>query len=244
MSFFFFERWEWEWSFTNNGVDRLGELVMLNSATHDEGAEAGVELVPDDITITSAMLDKFDLGSTSSLNTIGDSSSSVSGENGSGSTSASISSAMSSVYGGASASGNGGSSRTSSPTRKGRLAAALFHRKPHNRTDGSPGSETNSSHHDGVDGNIEGAHESSHDDGDETPQPKHTHSHHHGHHKERSKHKDKGNHQSETERLSKWLSEGNVIYKSVGLGLMDLTVGMHLVKYAQERGVGTTIQGF
>jgi len=44
--------------------------------------------------------------------------------------------------------------------------------------------------------------------------------------------------------LAKWLAGGNVIYKSVGLGLMDLTVGMHLVKFAREKGVGSHVEGF
>ena len=44
--------------------------------------------------------------------------------------------------------------------------------------------------------------------------------------------------------LKKWLSGGNVIYKSVGLGLMDICVGEDLVALAMERGVGTTIAEF
>lgn len=44
--------------------------------------------------------------------------------------------------------------------------------------------------------------------------------------------------------LARWLQGGNVIYKSVGLGLMDLTVGMKLIEYAKEKGVGSHIEGF
>ncbi len=44
--------------------------------------------------------------------------------------------------------------------------------------------------------------------------------------------------------LHEWLVKGNVIYKSVGLGLMDLVVGGDLVTLARERGFGTTIQDF
>ena len=44
--------------------------------------------------------------------------------------------------------------------------------------------------------------------------------------------------------LRRWLESGNVIYKSVGLGLMDLAVGGDLVMLARERGVGTTIDDF
>jgi ornithine cyclodeaminase/alanine dehydrogenase-like protein (mu-crystallin family) len=44
--------------------------------------------------------------------------------------------------------------------------------------------------------------------------------------------------------LVEWLQKGNVIYKSVGLGLMDVAVGNDLVRLADERGVGTRIDGF
>ncbi|KAI9846262.1 MAG: hypothetical protein M1837_004251 [Sclerophora amabilis] len=44
--------------------------------------------------------------------------------------------------------------------------------------------------------------------------------------------------------LEEWLSKGNVIYKSVGMGLMDLVVGGELIKLAVERGVGTSVGGF
>jgi len=49
---------------------------------------------------------------------------------------------------------------------------------------------------------------------------------------------------SKNKQLQSWLQSGNVIYKSVGLGLMDLSVGMHLIGYAKEKGVGTHIEGF
>lgn len=44
--------------------------------------------------------------------------------------------------------------------------------------------------------------------------------------------------------MSKWLSDGNVIYKSVGMGLMDLVVGSDLVSLARKNGIGTTIPKF
>jgi ornithine cyclodeaminase/alanine dehydrogenase-like protein (mu-crystallin family) len=44
--------------------------------------------------------------------------------------------------------------------------------------------------------------------------------------------------------LKEWLTRGNVIYKSVGLGLMDVIVGHGLVEMANERGVGTVIRDF
>ncbi|KAL8689156.1 MAG: hypothetical protein Q9218_005106 [Villophora microphyllina] len=44
--------------------------------------------------------------------------------------------------------------------------------------------------------------------------------------------------------LKKWLMAGNVIYKSVGLGLMDICVGEDLVMLSRERGFGTTVDGF
>ncbi|KAF7875089.1 hypothetical protein EAF04_002261 [Stromatinia cepivora] len=44
--------------------------------------------------------------------------------------------------------------------------------------------------------------------------------------------------------MSRWLRNGNVIYKSVGLGLMDLVVGAELVRLARERGVGVCVEKF
>ena len=44
--------------------------------------------------------------------------------------------------------------------------------------------------------------------------------------------------------LKEWLTKGNVIYKSVGLGLMDIVVGNALIEYAGLRQVGTTIEEF
>ncbi|KAF2203969.1 NAD(P)-binding protein [Delitschia confertaspora ATCC 74209] len=44
--------------------------------------------------------------------------------------------------------------------------------------------------------------------------------------------------------LVEWLQKGNVIYKSVGLGLMDVVVGNGLVRLADERGIGTRIADF
>ena len=44
--------------------------------------------------------------------------------------------------------------------------------------------------------------------------------------------------------LLEWLTKGNVIYKSVGLGLMDLTVGGDIIRLAREKDIGTTISDF
>lgn len=44
--------------------------------------------------------------------------------------------------------------------------------------------------------------------------------------------------------LESWLQTGNVIYKSVGLGLMDLSIGMHIIEFAKQKGIGTHIPGF
>ena len=44
--------------------------------------------------------------------------------------------------------------------------------------------------------------------------------------------------------LKEWLVRGNVIYKSVGLGLMDVVVGNGIVALARERGIGTGIEDF
>jgi hypothetical protein len=50
--------------------------------------------------------------------------------------------------------------------------------------------------------------------------------------------------EKEENALVRWLRDGTVVYKSVGLGLMDLVVGMHLVNVAQEKKIGTQIAGF
>ncbi|KAN0106454.1 NAD(P)-binding protein [Hyaloscypha variabilis] len=44
--------------------------------------------------------------------------------------------------------------------------------------------------------------------------------------------------------MCSWLSSGNVIYKSVGMGLMDLVVGADLVKIARSKNIGVTIDDF
>ncbi|KAI9725947.1 MAG: hypothetical protein M1828_002275 [Chrysothrix sp. TS-e1954] len=44
--------------------------------------------------------------------------------------------------------------------------------------------------------------------------------------------------------LQEWLARGNVIYKSVGIGLMDVVVGMEIVRLAEERGIGTFVEDF
>ena len=56
--------------------------------------------------------------------------------------------------------------------------------------------------------------------------------------------KGKHDHDDDDGRLVEWLRGGNVIYKSVGLGVMDLAVGNDLLALAEERGVGTRIEGF
>ncbi|KAH6680450.1 hypothetical protein B0J14DRAFT_502647 [Halenospora varia] len=46
------------------------------------------------------------------------------------------------------------------------------------------------------------------------------------------------------DEMCRWLSRGNVIYKSVGMGLMDLVVGGDLVRLARGRGLGLTVEDF
>ncbi|KAI0477521.1 ornithine cyclodeaminase [Xylariaceae sp. FL0804] len=46
------------------------------------------------------------------------------------------------------------------------------------------------------------------------------------------------------DHLARWLSSGNVVYKSVGLGLMDLVVGLRVVQLARERQIGRHVGGF
>ncbi|KAI1200203.1 UbiD family decarboxylase [Nemania serpens] len=55
---------------------------------------------------------------------------------------------------------------------------------------------------------------------------------------------DKKELQKHDDHLSRWLSSGNVIYKSVGLGLMDLVVGFELIKLANTKGVGSCVDNF
>ncbi|KAI0102287.1 UbiD family decarboxylase [Nemania sp. FL0031] len=50
--------------------------------------------------------------------------------------------------------------------------------------------------------------------------------------------------QKHDDHLARWLTSGNVIYKSVGLGLMDLVVGLELIKLANKKGVGTRVENF
>ncbi|KAK6073918.1 UbiD family decarboxylase [Seiridium cupressi] len=50
--------------------------------------------------------------------------------------------------------------------------------------------------------------------------------------------------QKRDDHLARWLTSGNVVYKSVGLGLMDLVVGMDIIKLARDRGVGSHIENF
>lgn len=46
------------------------------------------------------------------------------------------------------------------------------------------------------------------------------------------------------EAMCRWLSRGNVIYKSVGMGLMDLVVGADMITIAKEKGIGVTVPDF
>ncbi|CAI7608933.1 unnamed protein product [Penicillium viridicatum] len=48
----------------------------------------------------------------------------------------------------------------------------------------------------------------------------------------------------EEKSLREWSQRGNVIYKSVGLGLMDLVTGGDLVRLARERKLGTIVEDF
>ena len=48
----------------------------------------------------------------------------------------------------------------------------------------------------------------------------------------------------ENDGVREWLFNGNVIFKGVGMGLMDVVVGNELVRLARERGIGTVIENF
>jgi ornithine cyclodeaminase/alanine dehydrogenase-like protein (mu-crystallin family) len=54
----------------------------------------------------------------------------------------------------------------------------------------------------------------------------------------------KGSKEEDDGGLREWLEKGNVVYKSVGLGLMDIVVGGDLVKMADTLGLGTRIARF
>lgn len=59
-----------------------------------------------------------------------------------------------------------------------------------------------------------------------------------------SGHERNKNKREQEDHLCRWLQAGNVIYKSVGLGLMDLTVGMKMIELAKQKQIGTCITGF
>ncbi|KAI6782915.1 uncharacterized protein J7T54_002074 [Emericellopsis cladophorae] len=44
--------------------------------------------------------------------------------------------------------------------------------------------------------------------------------------------------------LDTWLKGGLVVYKSVGIGIMDIAVGSSLLELAQKEGAGTTVEDF
>ena len=49
---------------------------------------------------------------------------------------------------------------------------------------------------------------------------------------------------SDAKSLRDWVERGNVIFKSVGMGLMDLVTGGDLIRLAGERGVGSLVEDF
>ncbi|KAK4624673.1 hypothetical protein CLAFUW4_05381 [Fulvia fulva] len=55
---------------------------------------------------------------------------------------------------------------------------------------------------------------------------------------------EEGCHLQDNSGLKEWLTRGDVIYKSVGLGLMDVVVGNELLGLAWSRGIGTRIENF
>ncbi|KAK7753173.1 hypothetical protein SLS62_004906 [Diatrype stigma] len=68
--------------------------------------------------------------------------------------------------------------------------------------------------------------------------------------KEREKERDREREDREKEKekredhLVRWIRSGNVIYKGVGLGLMDLVVGLEVVRLAQQKGFGSVVENF
>lgn len=50
--------------------------------------------------------------------------------------------------------------------------------------------------------------------------------------------------EEERERLMEWLARGLVVYKSVGMGIMDLAVTQELLERAAAKGIGSRIEDF
>ena len=50
--------------------------------------------------------------------------------------------------------------------------------------------------------------------------------------------------QGRNDVMARWLGKGNVIYKSVGMGLMDLVVGREVLALARSRDIGVSIPDF
>lgn len=48
----------------------------------------------------------------------------------------------------------------------------------------------------------------------------------------------------EAGELSTWLQDGFVVYKSVGIGIMDLAIGQHLLRVAESRSIGLRVEDF
>ena len=44
--------------------------------------------------------------------------------------------------------------------------------------------------------------------------------------------------------MEEWLAEGFVVYKSVGVGVMDIAIGSKLLELAGEKGVGVSLDDF
>ncbi|TEA00895.1 Uncharacterized protein C8034_v002781 [Colletotrichum sidae] len=50
--------------------------------------------------------------------------------------------------------------------------------------------------------------------------------------------------ESEAKGLKEWLEKGLIVYKSVGIGIMDLSLGKAILELAGKHNVGTTLQEF
>jgi hypothetical protein len=55
---------------------------------------------------------------------------------------------------------------------------------------------------------------------------------------------DQGEKKKKEDHMVRWLRDGTVVYKSVGLGLMDLVIGTHLINVASRKNIGTRIEDF
>ncbi|KXJ89802.1 hypothetical protein Micbo1qcDRAFT_235050 [Microdochium bolleyi] len=193
----------------------LGELVMIHQIAKEEEEEALTRASQS--SETSSLVESFE-GMKPPSTTSG--------------------SAMSSVYGASSAAGGGdGASKRSSsrsPSRSHRsFGSALLHRRSSSRSSDPKQQEQ---HHDANTTAAVETETSSKKRGSDAASAKSTSA--------SASTSASGEKKQRESHLARWLHDGNVIYKSVGMGLMDLVVGQQVVSVARRNGFGTEIHNF